>query len=132
VHDQPLVPVGDFPSGVENQTATVLQQVVIDFVGSIPRAVIVRVGPIKIEYDRNVVLGKVIMVAPIIKSIGVVLIVIGVIKLDLGVFVVHFLGEFVQFRTQFVGANQVQIVPFPLIVGIDPPDHIDVQVGNGL
>src|SRR5690606_10658130 len=81
VHHQPLIPVGNFPSGVENQAAAVLQQIVIDLVGCIPWAVVVRMGPVKIEYDGNVVLGKVVMVAPIIESIGVVLIIIGIINL---------------------------------------------------
>src|SRR6056297_400600 len=85
INHQSTGSVSNFPSCVEYQTGTVLQKIIIYFIRCVSRAVIICMGTVKIENDRNIVLCKIVVIASVIKTVRVVLIIVGVIKFNIGV-----------------------------------------------
>jgi hypothetical protein len=62
IHSNALVAIEQLPRRVENQLADLSGLVEHDFLDIIPRLVVVLVDATEVKNDRNVVLGKVVMI----------------------------------------------------------------------
>lgn len=71
---------------MENKPCAVFQKIIIYLVRGISWAMIVRMRAVKIEYNRNVVLRKVVVIASVIEPVWVVLVIVSIIKLNVRVF----------------------------------------------
>ena len=87
---------------------------------------------IKIKNNRDAVLGKIIVVAAVIKPVGVVFVVVFVIQIQINKFLICRFGNFVQFGTEHFGANKVNVIRVVFMCGVNPSHHVDIQVGHGI
>ena len=99
VYNYAVTAVRDCPGGIKYELCPVGQKVIIDLVWGIAGSVVIIMGAIKIENDRDIVLREVVMVASVVKPIGIILVIIGVIQLNVGVLVIDSFRKCVQFRT---------------------------------
>ena len=64
---------------------------------------VIRMGSIEVKDDRNVVLGEVVVIRAIVKSIGVIFIVVRVVELHVrGIGFSHFFRKVMQLLRQFI------------------------------
>ena len=85
VHHDAVIHVGQVPCRVEHELADFRHFGVHDFVPIVPGFVVILVHACEVEDYRDVVLGEVVMVAAVVKTIGVVWCVERVVLGDVGV-----------------------------------------------
>src|SRR5690606_8059782 len=129
IYKRTLCPVGYLPCGKEYQFGSLFQKIVFDLVRSIRVLMVILVHSVEIEYDRNVVLGEVIMVASVIETVRIILVVKSIIQVHVQVFVVYHFAELVQVGAEFVTPDQINVIPCILHALTYTAYHVDIQVG---
>ena len=82
VHRSSIFTIGQVPSRMENKFRSFLHQIKLNFIYCIRRSMVIIMNTIKKEYYRNIVLGKIVMIGPVVKPIGIVLCIIPIFLIE--------------------------------------------------
>lgn len=131
VHDQLDRTIRSIPSGGKNQlchTRCAWKQDLFDVVSGF---VVILVDATKVKYHRHIVLREVVMVAAVIKPIGVIWRIKRVIQFQIPYDFIGILIRHMELRTQFVASNDIDILRFTFVRFIHATDHVDVEIAGG-
>ena len=76
---QHLITICHFPGSIKNELGSFLHQLIIYFIRRICYSMIVIVGAVEIEYNRNSFTGEIVMIAPVIDALRVIGLIVFVI-----------------------------------------------------
>ncbi len=85
IHFDSLVLIRQLPGRIENEPGAITQEREIDLFYRIGRLMVVGVGTVEVEDNRNVVLGKVIVIGAIVEPVRVVGGIVRIIQVELGI-----------------------------------------------
>ena len=96
VHHDAVVHVGQVPCRVEHELAYFRHFGVHDFVPVVPWFVVILMHTCEVENHGDVVLGEVVVITSVVKAVGVIRCIVGVIQGEVGVRFVAVLADFVK------------------------------------
>ena len=62
IHNEPLVAIGDFPCGMENQPYALSEHFEVDFIYRVCRGMVIGMEATEVENDRDTVFCKIILI----------------------------------------------------------------------